>query len=143
MTLAQTGMNMVAKRLPKVIDPKTHAFIDYAVAATFFAMGAMFWNRNRKRAAMSSFICGAATTVNSVLTDYPGGVWKRISFQTHGRIDAGLGGMTGMMPSFMGFRDDRESQFFTVSALAETAATAMTDFDAMGRTDHYRMEEAA
>ncbi len=137
MSLVQTGMNMASKRLPKVIGPKLHAFIDYGMAASFLAMGAFFWSRN-KRAAISSFICGGATVVNSVLTDYPGGVWKVMSFENHGRIDAGLVGATGTMPKLMGFDDEAEARFFQVQAIAEAAVTAMTDFDAMDRTDYYR-----
>ncbi len=142
MTLVQTGMNMMSKRLPKVIGPKTHAIIDYAVAGTFLAMGAFFWRRN-KRAAISSFICAGATAVNSALTDYPGGVWKVMSYETHGKIDAGLVGATGTMPSLMGFSDESESRFFQIQAMAEAAVTAMTDFTAMDRTNYYRYEEDA
>lgn len=142
MTLAQTGMNMMSKRLPKVINPTVHAIIDYTVAASFLAAGAFFWRRN-KRAAISAFVCGGATALSSMVTDYPGGVWKEMSFRTHGRIDAGLVGATGTMPSIMGFRDDKEARFFQVQSIAEAAVTAMTDFDAMDRTDYYRHAEEA
>lgn len=118
---------MIVDRMPKVIGPKTHAIIDYAMAATFFTAGALFWRRH-KRAAISSFLCGAAATANSLLTDYPGGVWKVMSFDTHGKIDAGLAGLTATMPSSMFFRDDGESRFFLASGIAETAVTALTDF---------------
>ena len=144
MSLVQTGMNMMKDRVPKVIGPKAHAVIDYAVAGSFFAMGAFFWSRH-KRAAISSFICGGAVTINSVLTDYPGGVWKKLSFETHGKVDAGLVGAAGSMPGLMGFSDDDEAKFFRFQALTEAAVTAMTDFHAMDRTDYYRhgREEAA
>ncbi len=137
MSLVQTGMNIASKRLPKVIGPTVHAIIDYGVAATFFAMGAFFWSRH-KRAAISSFICGGAAAMNSMLTDYPGGMWKVMSFETHGKIDAGLAGATGTMPGLMGFEDDGEARFFQIQAIAEAAVTAMTDFNAMDRTDYYR-----
>ncbi len=127
--LMQKGLAAMSNRMPKVINPRTHAVIDYVVAGTFFAVGALYWGRN-KRAAISSIICGAATTINSMLTDYPGGVWKVMSYHNHGRIDAGLAGITATMPSLMQFSDDHEARFFEVQALAETAVTAMTDFDA-------------
>jgi hypothetical protein len=137
MSLIQTGMNMMSNRMPKVINPKTHAIIDYAVAGTFLAMGALYWRRN-KRAAISAFVCGGATAMSSMLTDYPGGVWRKMSYRTHGKIDAGLVGATGSMPNLMGFADENEARFFKVQAIAEAAVTAMTDFDALDRTDHYR-----
>jgi hypothetical protein len=115
--------------MPKVIDPKLHAIIDYAVAGTFLAMGALFLKRGAKRAAISSFICGGATAVTSMMTDYPGGVVRKISFPTHGRIDMGLAAITASLPGFMGFDDDAEERFFTVQSLAETGVVGMTDFD--------------
>ncbi len=142
MTIVQKGVELAAKRMPKVIGPKAHAVIDYAVAVTFFTAGALFWRRN-KRAAISSFVCGAAATMNSALTDYPGGMWKVMNFHTHGKIDAGLAGITASMPSMMGFSDEKEGRFFELAAIAETGATAMTDFDAMDRTDYYRYHKAA
>lgn len=134
MPLLQKGVSMVVDRMPKVIDPKTHAIIDYVIAGTFIAMGALFWRRN-KRAALSSFICGGAAMANVCLTDYPGGRWKLLDFDTHGKIDAGLAGLTTTMPSAMFFRDEPESRFFLMQGIAETAVTALTDFSRSGREE--------
>jgi hypothetical protein len=135
MTIAQTGMNLMSKRLPKIIDPKTHAIIDYVVAGIFVAAGAVYWKRNR-RAAVGSFVCGAATAMNAMVTDYPGGVWKALDYQRHGRIDAGLVGAVGTMPTLMGFSDDEEARFFKVQSMTEAVVTALTDFDALGQHHH-------
>ena len=143
MPLVQKSVAMLSNRMPKVINPTTHAVIDYAVAATFFAVGAIFWTRN-KRAAISSLVCGFAATVNSMITDYPGGVFRRMSYQNHGRVDMGLAGLTAAMPDMMGFDDEREARFFSTSALAETLVTVMTDFDAQpGRRSHFEYRDAA
>lgn len=128
MPLLQKGVAMVAGRMPKIINPQAHAVIDYLVAGTFFATAAVCWRRS-KRAAISSLICGGVTTVNSVLTDYPGGIWRVMSFQTHGKLDAGLAALSATMPRLMGFAEDSESKFFTWQSMAETAVIAMTDFD--------------
>jgi hypothetical protein len=128
MPLLQKAVGVAAGRMPKIIKPHAHAVIDYAVAGTFFLVGALYWRRN-KRAAMGSLICGGAATLNAALTDYPGGILKVMSFQTHGKFDAGIAGMTAMMPELMGFKGDSESRFFTTQSMAETAVTAMTDFD--------------
>ena len=128
MTITNMAASAVADKLPKVINPKTHAFIDYAMAGTFFVLGAMFWKRN-KRAAIAATLCGAATAATSLLTDYPGGVKRVISFHTHGRIDAGLAGMTAAAPNFLAFNDDDEARIFRILALAETAVTGLTDFE--------------
>jgi hypothetical protein len=65
-----------------------------------------------------------------MLTDYPGGVKRVISFETHGKIDAGLAGLTATMPNFMAFNDEDEANFFRTAALAETVVTGLTDFEA-------------
>jgi hypothetical protein len=127
MPMLQSGVSVLVDRMPKVITPKTHAVIDYAMAATFFAASALFWRRH-KRASMCSFACGAATTANALLTNYPGGAWKVLDFDTHGKIDAGLAGLIATMPRAMFFRDDQEAGFFLMAGIAETAATALTDF---------------
>jgi hypothetical protein len=127
MPLLQSGVSMIVDRMPKMIDPKTHAVIDYAIAATFLTAGALFWNRHR-RAALGSFICGAAVAANSLMTDYPGGTSKALDFDTHGKIDAGLAAICSMIPSAMFFRKDSESSFFLAAGIAETAVTALSDF---------------
>jgi hypothetical protein len=128
MPLTQTATKMVADKLPKVIDAKTHAILDYSTAAAFFMLGAAFWGRN-KRAAVGAMMCGGAIVASSMLTNYPGGVKKVISFQTHGRIDAGLAGLTASMPNVMAFNDEAEAKYFRGAALVETAITGLTDFD--------------
>jgi hypothetical protein len=142
MTLVQSSMNLMAKRMPKIIDPKTHAVLDYVVAGIFIAAGVIYWKRNR-RAAVSSFVCGAATATNALVTDFPGGVWKVLDYRKHGRIDAGLVGAVGTMPTVMGFADADEARFFKVQSIAEAAVTALTDFDAMSRFHDDRREEDA
>jgi hypothetical protein len=126
--LMQKGVSMVVDRMPKVIGPKTHAIIDHLMSATFITVGVLFWKRGSRRAAISSFICGAATAMNATFTNYPGGLWKVVDFETHGKIDAGLAGVTAVLPNFMNFDHDPESRFFHVQGIAETALTALTDF---------------
>lgn len=129
MSLTRKGVALFGKRLPKVIGPRTHAVIDYAVAGAFFSIGILFWSRN-KRAAIGALICGTVTALNSVVTDYPGGIWKEMSYQNHGRVDAGLAGLTAAMPNMLDFSDDAEARFFEFQATAETVVTVLTDFEA-------------
>ena len=86
-----------------------------------------------KRAAIASFACGATDTAVSMLTDYPGGVAGLISFETHGKIDAGMSGMVAMVPTLLGFHDQKKAIFFRAQGIAIAATTGMTDFQAMDR----------
>ncbi len=141
--LMQKGVSMVVDRMPKVIGPKTHAVIDHVMSVTFITMGVLFWKRRSRRAAISSFICGAATAANATFTNYPGGVWKIMDFDTHGKIDAGLAGMTTALPNLMYFNDDPEARFFHVQGIAETAVTALTDFSSGSEYSYESRRRAA
>src|SRR3974390_2235715 len=128
MALLQKGVAMAARRLPKMISPRTHCALDYAVAGSFLLAGAVFWKRNR-RAALGSLLCGGATAAVSLLTDYSGRSHKPISYSMHGEIDAGLIAMTAAMPRLVDIKDDPEARFFTRQVVAKTAITAMTRFE--------------
>lgn len=141
--LMEKGVNLLSNNLPKVISPKTHAIIDYAVVAGgFFAIAGAAWKRH-KPAAVASLICGVAETTVAMLTDYPGGVAKVIDFPTHGKIDAGFAAVVGTMPNLMGFTDEWPVWFFRSHALAMATVTGMTDFTGEARLDRSRGYRAA
>ncbi len=119
------------EKMPKTITPKTHAIIDYAMAAGFFGMAAFFWRRD-KRASVSCLLCGVAEAMNSLLTDYPGGVSRAISFETHGTIDVGLIGLVASLPGLMRFSRQAEARFFGLQGAAMAAVCGLTDFQTTG-----------
>jgi hypothetical protein len=126
MALLNSAVSLATKKLPKAVTPKGHAVIDYLTVGAFLVTGALYWRRH-KRAALSAFICGGADLALSLITDYPGGVKKVISFPTHCKVDLGLAAMTATMPEFMGFKDDREKRFFLAQSAGITLATNLTD----------------
>ena len=126
MALLNSAVSLATKKLPKAVTPKGHAVIDYLTVGAFLVTGALYWRRH-KRAALSAFICGGAELALSLITDYPGGVKKVISFPTHCKVDLGLAAMTATMPEFMGFKDDREKRFFLAQSAGITLATNLTD----------------
>ncbi len=116
---------MAAKPLPRMISPKTHAIVDYASVGAFLGAAVWFWSRS-KRASLASLVCGAAQLGLSLLTDYPGGVKKVISFRAHREIDFGLAAMSATMPEFLAFNDESEKKFFQAQGAMITATTQMT-----------------
>ena len=138
MPLLRKGLRMAVGKMPKMIDPTTHAILDYAVAGTFLIMGIRFWRRS-KRAAIGSLLCGGAAAANIALTDYPGGARKLLSYKAHGRVDAGLAGVTAAVPRLLRFEDKPEARFFEVEALAETAIVGLTDFEYYERPSPRRL----
>jgi len=115
--------------LPKTIGPAQHAVLDYGVAATFFAMGARYRGRNNAAAALA-FINGGMVLGMSLFTDYPGGVWRRISFKTHGILDGVQAALAGLGPLFFGFAGEPEAKAFYAQATSEVGVIAMTDWSA-------------
>jgi hypothetical protein len=127
MPLWEQGTRALARRMPKVISPTTHAAADYAVAGIFFLGAAWLWKRNR-RAAVGSLLCGGAKVANALLTNYPGGAVAAISYRTHGSLDASIAGITASTPMLMGFSDQPEARLFSIQALTETVVSGMTDY---------------
>ena len=128
MSLLQKGVRMAVGKMPKMIDPATHAVLDYAVAGSFLLTGILFWKRN-KRAAVSSLFCAGAAAANILFTDYRGASQKPIGYQTHRHIDTGIAGMTAALPRLLRFEDEPEARFFEIEALANTVIMGLTDFD--------------
>ena len=118
----------MTSNVPKVIDPATHAVLDYLTAGAFIAMGFGLMNRNR-RAAGLAFANGMAVLGLSLMTDYPGGVFRTISFKTHGAVDVMQAGMTALGPALLGFAGKPEAQMFHAQAAVEAAVVAATDWN--------------
>src|SRR3954449_2969786 len=113
MSITTAALGEVEKRLPKVIDARTHGIIDYCHAAFFFGMAIYYGRRNRK-AASAALATGAFILVESLLTDYPFGARKVIPFETHGRMDAGFAASSFGMPNLFGFAGTAAAQVFTI-----------------------------
>jgi len=117
----------VTKPIPRMVSPKAHAVVDYITVGSFLVNVGFFWQRN-KRAELAALICAGAELATIMLTDYPGGVKRVISFRTHGEIDLGLAAMTAMMPQFLAFENESERKFFVAQGALITGATELTQF---------------
>ena len=119
---------LATKPLPKAISPGMHAAIDWGVAAAFVAAGALLWGKN-KRAALASYLCADLIGSLIFLTDCPGGVWKKISFETHGKVDTGVSALVASLPNLLGFSEERESKLFQGIGIGLAAVKSLTDFE--------------
>jgi hypothetical protein len=136
MALINQATNLIGDRLPKVISPRAHAWIDYAAAATFFLLAALSWKSNR-RAAWAALACGTAEVTNALITDFPGGVKPLISFETHGKVDVTMAGAVSSLPNMLGFAHQPEATYFRAQGLAVATVTALTDFKNEGNGSEY------
>jgi hypothetical protein len=127
MPILNTATKLLVKPVPTFLSPKAHAVIDYITIGSFLMSAAWLWPRN-KRAALAALICGGAELALGLLTDYPGGVKKAISFRTHGEIDWGLAAMVASMPEFLAFKDNDEKKLFLAHGVIITAVRELTEF---------------
>ena len=113
----------------KVLDARGHAVMDYLTAGTFLALGLVF-RRRHGRASALAFVHGASVLAASLMTDYPGGVWRRFSFRTHRTLDIMQAGLVALGPAALGFAADAEARAFHGQALLEAGVIAATDWTA-------------
>ena len=121
----------IARRaeLPTPISPAAHAVLDYAVATTFFAVGAWLMRRHHAAATLA-FANGAMVAGMSMLTDYPGGVVRLLPFRGHRAGDVLQAAFAGLGPVLFGFAGDEAAKFFYAQAASEVGVIAATDWDA-------------
>jgi hypothetical protein len=115
--------------LAKPITPAQHAVLDYGVAATFFMLGFSVLSRHRP-AAVLAFVNGAMIVGMSMLTDYPGGVFRTLSFRAHRTGDIAQAALAGLGPVLFGFGNQPEANYFYGQAASEAAVIAATDWNA-------------
>jgi len=115
--------------LTKTISPAQHAVLDYGVAATFFTLGFSLLSRHRAAAALA-LANGAMVLGMSLFTNYPGGVFRVLSFRGHRTGDIIQAALAGFGPILFGFADDPEARYFYGQAMSEAGVIAATDWDA-------------
>jgi hypothetical protein len=124
----QNQISTLTRAVPKIINQRTHAVLDYTTAATLLAMGTRLRHRH-PRASTFAFVNAAAVLMSSLLTDYPGGVFRTMSFKAHGAMDVAHTAMMAVGPSLLGFGRDPEAQLFYAQAAMEAGVVAATDWE--------------
>jgi hypothetical protein len=118
-----------ARQSTRAISPAQHAVLDYGVAATFLAFGFTVLSRHRPAAALA-FLNGATILGMSLLTDYPGGVFRVLSFRAHRAGDIAQAALAGVGPVLFGFANHPDARYFYGQAASEAGVIAATDWNA-------------
>ncbi|HEU5451625.1 MAG TPA: hypothetical protein VFU76_06550 [Terriglobales bacterium] len=124
-----------SRRFPKLVDPRTHAALDYLTISAFFVMAGAFWGRN-KRAAATALVNGGMVLGVSLLTDYDGDGKRPISLRTHGKLDLGQMLTAAGMPSLLGFGSESAALPFRLQAMNEALVVGITDWDRRGTAEN-------
>ncbi len=111
----------------KIIDARTHGIIDYCHAAFFFGMAIVV--RKNTAACLTALGTGAFTLTQALLTDYPLGAKRDLTFETHGKMDAAFGSLSWALPRIFGFQNTAAAKVFEINSYVETSVVVMTDFD--------------
>jgi|1186.fasta_scaffold366811_1 hypothetical protein len=116
-------------RLPKVISPRSHAIIDWSLFAVTLGAAYMFGKKNRIIG-----LCALTTALvegaNVAFSDFPGGLVRKTTFPTHGRLGLGNLPTFAALPALMGFAKRPESLFFYTQVALAGLVIATTDFNA-------------
>jgi hypothetical protein len=118
------------RTVPKMISPKSHAWLDLATTAYFLGLGVWFAIRGKGGPAIAAFVNGGMVAGVSAFTDYDGNGKKPISFKMHGTLDAMQATTAALGPVLHGFADEPEAMYFYGQAANEAAVIATTDWDA-------------
>lgn len=113
----------------RLMTPAQHAVLDYSVAATYLGLAATLAKQHR-RASVLAAVNGAMVLGMALLTDYPGGLFRRISFKGHRTGDIVQASLAGLGPVLLGFANDPEAKYFYGQALSGAGVIASTDWDA-------------
>jgi hypothetical protein len=123
-----TTHNALATRT--MISPAQHAVLDYGVAATFIGLGMRYRDRNPEASTLA-FLNGGMVLALALFTDYPGGLWRTLSFKTHRTLDIVQAALAGFGPLAFGFGRMPEAKAFYGQAVSEVGVISMTDWDAV------------
>ncbi len=126
--------------LPRTIDRREHAVLDYLTTGAFFLMAGFFWGRHR-RAAATALINGVMVLGATLVTDYEGGILPAIDFKTHGKLDIIQAGTAAFLPFLLGFGHRAASTPFQLQAATELAVISMTDWASTGFTAEAELPE--
>jgi hypothetical protein len=125
------------------IGPGAHAVLDYLTVGGFLMLG---WRLRHHRRAMALALTNAGMVLAaSLMTDYPGGVVRKLTFDQHGQLDVAQAALCAGGPALLGFADAPEARPFYMQAGLEAAIVSTTDFSDMGnpnaRASHRRSDD--
>lgn len=129
------------EKLPKVVDRRTHAALDYLTISAFLLLGSAYWNRN-KRVSAAALLNAGFVLGYSMFTDYPGSLRRQISFVSHGKLDIVQAGMAALAPQVLGF-DGLAGFLCRAQAMNETMVIGITDWTEKEREQASNVHRAA
>ncbi|KYG04549.1 hypothetical protein BE21_46180 [Sorangium cellulosum] len=111
----------------KILSPRVHGYIDYAVAALFLLAPSLFGFGGLPETLC--YILGAVHLGMTLLTAFPLGAAKIIPFPVHGGLEAAVGVFLVAAPWLFNFDAAPAARnFFVVSGVAIGLVWLLTDY---------------
>ncbi|WP_437616055.1 hypothetical protein WMF20_20325 [Sorangium sp. So ce834] len=112
----------------KILSPRVHGYIDYAVAALFLLAPSLFGFGGFPETLC--YILGAVHVGMTLLTAFPLGAAKIIPFPVHGALEAAVGVFLVAAPWLFNFDEAAPAarNFFVVSGVAIGLVWLLTDY---------------
>lgn len=112
----------------KIISPKTHGLIDYALVASLLTLPAIFGFSKKVK---KLYTVEALLLLGYVaITDHPAAIKRLIPFKLHGKIDPFNVGQFALQTCFKSFLKDRRAMAFNIGfTLVAGTVVALTDRD--------------
>ncbi len=116
----------------KVLSPRAHGVLDYAVVATFLLAPSLLAFSGTP--ATLCYLLAGAHLALTLLTAFPLGLLKLIPFPAHGQLELIIGCALVVMPWFAAFGNDAKARwFFILAGLVLLGVRAVTDYRAASR----------
>lgn len=113
----------------KVLSPRAHGVLDYAVVVAFLMAPSIFAFSGTP--AVVCYVLAAAHLAMTLITAFPLGFLRYIPFPAHGQLELIVGCALVAMPWFAGFgADDKARWFFVFAGLVLLGVRAVTDYRA-------------
>jgi hypothetical protein len=90
---------------------------------------AYIFGRKNRVVGMSALMTSTLEGLNVAFTKFPGGLVRKISFPSHGRMGLGNLPRFAALPALMGFANRPESLFFYGQVALAMLVIGMTDFN--------------
>lgn len=116
--------------MKKPIDPLVHGIVDYATVVVF-ALAPRLCPLEGLAACLAYALAAIHLTL-TVVSNFPGGLWRVLPFRIHGWVEAAAGPVILLAPYVLGF-DPAGRVFYTVMGIAIILAGRLTDYGAKAR----------
>ena len=117
----------------KIINPKIHAILDYAVVLFLFCSPFLF--HFGPAVTIFTFALGLVHLIMTFITDFPGGLTSLLSLKVHGMVELAVSIVLMIFALVGDFEQAIESYFYIGFSIAVFSTWVLTDYDA-GRRDY-------